>query len=94
MIKAWEKQQGKYPEAMDIIQMGIDKLGAYRDRVEGVPAYIFAMSEFLFPLLAHLFIEYPVINPAVKLSWFENNHPERTQWARELFVNEVRPPSL
>ncbi|KAJ7871116.1 hypothetical protein B0H13DRAFT_1634514, partial [Mycena leptocephala] len=94
MIKAWEKQQGKYPEAVDIIQMGIDKLGAYRDRVEGVPAYIFAMSEFLFPLLAHLFIEYPVINPAVKLSWFENNHPERTQWARELFVNEVRPPSL
>jgi hypothetical protein len=49
MIKAWEKQQGKYPEAVDIIQMGIDKLGAYRDRVEGVPAYIFAMSEFLFP---------------------------------------------
>ncbi|KAJ7830825.1 hypothetical protein B0H13DRAFT_1654922, partial [Mycena leptocephala] len=52
MIKAWEKQQAKYPDAIHIIQMGIDKLGAYRDRVEGVPAYVFAMSEFLFPLLA------------------------------------------
>ncbi|KAJ7794590.1 hypothetical protein B0H13DRAFT_2171261 [Mycena leptocephala] len=31
MIKAWEKQQAKYPDAIHIIQMGIDKLGAYRD---------------------------------------------------------------
>ncbi|KAJ6451754.1 hypothetical protein C8R45DRAFT_848205, partial [Mycena sanguinolenta] len=31
MIKAWEKQQGKYPETVHIIQKGIDKLGAYRD---------------------------------------------------------------
>ncbi|KAJ6495972.1 hypothetical protein C8R45DRAFT_823421, partial [Mycena sanguinolenta] len=47
MIKAWEKQQRKYPETVHIIQKGIDKLGVYRDRVEGVPAYIFAMSELL-----------------------------------------------
>ncbi|KAJ7433152.1 hypothetical protein FB451DRAFT_1064718, partial [Mycena latifolia] len=51
MIKAWQKQQVKYPETTHIIQKGIDKLGAYRDRVEGVPAYIFAMSESSFACL-------------------------------------------
>ncbi|KAJ7794550.1 hypothetical protein B0H13DRAFT_1675360, partial [Mycena leptocephala] len=45
MIKAWEIQQVNHPETADIVQKGIDKLGSYQERVENVPAYIFAMRE-------------------------------------------------
>lgn len=45
MIKIWQRQQVQHPETAHIIQKGIDKLTAYQERVEDVPAYTFAMSE-------------------------------------------------
>ncbi|KAJ7204440.1 hypothetical protein GGX14DRAFT_323885, partial [Mycena pura] len=43
MIKAWEAKQVKYPELSDIIQSGIDKLESYQNRLEDIPAYVFAI---------------------------------------------------
>jgi hypothetical protein len=34
--------------------------------------------------------EYPVINPAVKLRWFEKHWPERVHEIKDLFLHEVR----
>ncbi|KAK7064999.1 hypothetical protein R3P38DRAFT_2757574 [Favolaschia claudopus] len=72
MISQWEKQKAQYPEATHIIQQGIDKLTTYRERVENVPAYILSM----------------LVNPAVKLSWFEKYQPNRVHVVRQLFIRE------
>ncbi|KAF7358762.1 HAT family dimerization domain-containing protein [Mycena sanguinolenta] len=45
MISRWEEQKYQYPETAHIVQQGIDKLKAYRQRVEDVPAYILSMRE-------------------------------------------------
>jgi len=74
MIKAWEKQQVSHPETAHIVQKGIDKLESYRDRVQNTPAYILSM----------------LINPAVKLRWFEKHWPERVQEVKDLFLRELR----
>ncbi|KAJ6571336.1 ribonuclease H-like domain-containing protein, partial [Mycena capillaripes] len=74
MIKAWQAQQVKYHETAHIVQQGIDKLELYRERVEHVPAYILSM----------------LINPAIKLRWFEQHQPERVQEVKNLFLGEVR----
>ncbi|KAJ7480136.1 hypothetical protein B0H11DRAFT_1916267 [Mycena galericulata] len=44
-LKGYWPQRVKYPETAHIIQQGIKKLGAYQERVENVPAYIFAMTD-------------------------------------------------
>ncbi|KAJ6608504.1 ribonuclease H-like domain-containing protein, partial [Mycena sp. CBHHK59/15] len=75
MISAWQKQQLSHPETADIVQKGIDKLESYRDRVKEVPVYILSM----------------LINPAVKLRWFEKHWPERVQEIKDLFLHELRP---
>ncbi|KAJ7142834.1 hypothetical protein C8R44DRAFT_603285, partial [Mycena epipterygia] len=61
MIKIWQRQQIQHPETAHIIQKGIDKLAAYQERVQNVPAYSFAM----------------ILNPATKLKWFEQHRPRR-----------------
>ncbi|KAF7334741.1 HAT family dimerization domain-containing protein [Mycena sanguinolenta] len=73
MILRWEEQRVQYPETAHIVQQGIDKLEAYRERVEDVPAYILSM----------------LINPAVKLSWFEKNRPEQVRTVKDLFLREL-----
>ncbi|KAF7347428.1 HAT family dimerization domain-containing protein [Mycena venus] len=73
MISQWEKQQVRHPETAHIVQQGIDKLESYRDRVEDVPAYVLSM----------------LINPAVKLSWFEKFRPDRVRWVKDLFLREL-----
>ncbi|KAF7372427.1 HAT family dimerization domain-containing protein [Mycena venus] len=74
MIKAWERQKISHPETAHVVQEGIDKLESYRDRVQDVPAYILSM----------------LINPAVKLRWFEKHWPERVQEVKDLFLHELR----
>ncbi|KAJ6553868.1 ribonuclease H-like domain-containing protein [Mycena sp. CBHHK59/15] len=75
MISAWQKQQRAFPETADIVQKGIDKLESYRDRVQDIPVYILSM----------------LMNPAIKLRWFEKHWPERVQEIRDLFLHELRP---
>jgi hypothetical protein len=47
MIQTWQVQQEKYPELYDVIQVGIDKLEAYHERAELVPAYVLAMGMYV-----------------------------------------------
>ncbi|KAJ6556030.1 ribonuclease H-like domain-containing protein, partial [Mycena capillaripes] len=90
MIKAWQAQQVKYHETAHIVQKGIDKLELYREHVEHVPAYILSMRELHHFIAASLLIISRVINPAIKLRWFEQHQPERVQDVKNLFLREVR----
>lgn len=89
MIKAWEKQQLSYPETAHIVQEGIHKLESYRERVQDVPAYILSMRKFDIFIIMSLLTACQVINPAVKLRWFEKHWPERVQTVKDLFLHEV-----
>ncbi|KAJ6545313.1 ribonuclease H-like domain-containing protein, partial [Mycena capillaripes] len=91
MISQWEKQQTQHPETTHIVQQGIDKLESYRERVEDVPAYILSMREFNHLIAAPLLTRFPVINPAIKLSWFERFRPEQVRSVKDLFLREVHP---
>ena len=46
MIQKWIEKQEEDPETHAIIQQGLDKLDAYREQVNLVPAYVVAMSKF------------------------------------------------
>ena len=46
MIQKWIEKQEEDPEMHAIIQQGLDKLDAYREWVNLVPAYVVAMSKF------------------------------------------------
>ena len=46
MIQKWIEKQEEDPETRAIIQQGLNKLDAYRERVNLVPAYVVAMSKF------------------------------------------------
>ncbi|KAK7015697.1 hypothetical protein R3P38DRAFT_3204215 [Favolaschia claudopus] len=67
------RQQTGYPEAAQIVQKGIDKLITYRERVEHVPAYTLSM----------------LVNPAIKLSWFEKYKPDKVADVRNMFIREL-----
>ncbi|KAK6969568.1 hypothetical protein R3P38DRAFT_2814139 [Favolaschia claudopus] len=90
MISQWEKQQTRHPETADIVQQGINKLDDYRERVEDVPAYILSMRRFsYFFFVLPLLIQFQVVNPAIKLNWFERYRPEKTQSVKNLFLREL-----
>jgi len=44
MTNTWKAHQEMHPETYDIVQEGLDKLEAYHERVDLVPAYILAMG--------------------------------------------------
>ncbi|TFK35666.1 hypothetical protein BDQ12DRAFT_611422, partial [Crucibulum laeve] len=46
MMGAWEKLKNDNPDLTNIIQAGLDKLEAYHNRTDVVPAYIFSMSMY------------------------------------------------
>jgi hypothetical protein len=48
MKNVWMDHQVKHPESADIVQDGLDKLDDYHDRMDDVPAYVLAMSVYLF----------------------------------------------
>ncbi|KAJ6626455.1 hypothetical protein B0H10DRAFT_2302211, partial [Mycena sp. CBHHK59/15] len=91
MISQWEKQQAQHLETMHIVQQGIDKLESYREWVEDVTAYILSMREFNHLVAAPLLTQFPVINPGIKLSWFERFQPDRVESVKDLFLCEVCP---
>jgi hypothetical protein len=82
MIKAWERQQDEYPETAEIIQKGIDKIGSYQEPVEEVPACVLSMSEVFIIITLSAVLNH--------LRWFEKHWPDRVQWAKDLFMREVR----
>lgn len=44
MSNIWKQQKEKLSNMSDIIQEGLDKLEAYYELVDSVPAYVLAMS--------------------------------------------------
>jgi len=48
MKNVWMEHQGKNPDSANIIQDGLDKLEDYHDRMDDVPAYVLAMSTYLY----------------------------------------------
>ena len=72
-----------------MIDVGLDKLGIYRNCAELVPAYILAMSTYFFShcqALANLFL---VLTPSTKLKWYTDNEPDKAQWAKDIFMEAM-----
>jgi hypothetical protein len=44
MIEKWEEYIEAYPNAQQVVQEGLDKLGTYQDHADQVPAYVLAMG--------------------------------------------------
>ena len=92
MIQKWIEKQEEDPEMHAIIQQGLDKLDAYRERVNLVPAYVMAMSKFsqFGPLwYLYLWTSNQVLTLSMKLQHYAKTAPGKVQWAKELFIREV-----
>jgi hypothetical protein len=46
MIDLWEEYQVEDPDMDAVIQEGLNKIGAYNERLDLVPAYVLAMGVF------------------------------------------------
>ena len=92
MIQKWIEKQEEDPEMRAIIQQGLNKLDAYREQVNLVPAYVVAMSKFsqFGPLqYVYLWTSNQVLTPSMKLQHYAKTAPGKVQWAKELFIHEV-----
>lgn len=92
MKQLWEDHQLEHPETYDIIQEGLNKLEEYRDRADDVPAYVFAMRKLILShsmIVGDFWSVFVVINPNIKLSWYETYRPEEVYEAKELVLREV-----
>lgn len=92
MLRAWQRQKAEWPHLAPVINAGMEKLASYRDRLEDVPAYVLAMSKS-YHLVIYLKVSkltQIVLNPAKKLSYYSRYKPEKVQWAKDLFIREVR----
>jgi len=55
MVSVWKEMQESMDEPyFDIIQAGIDKLDAYHNRAELVPAYMISMCELSFLIMPQM----------------------------------------
>lgn len=89
MVAIWKEQQQNWGYTIsDIIQDGIDKLDAYHDRLEAVPAYTISMrmSFNRFYLCQLKELEYLVLNPSMKL---QHIPPENHNEAKSLLRRTV-----
>ncbi|SJK99374.1 uncharacterized protein ARMOST_02670 [Armillaria ostoyae] len=69
-ILRWRSLQEKMPEMKNVIQAGLEKLEDYFLKVMHIPAYNFAM----------------ILNPKMKLRWYEHHEPHKLEWAKNLFM--------
>lgn len=95
MARSWEALKSKQSKYASIISEGLDKLETYRLYTEEVPAYTLAMSTCSLyshspAMLIYLFIcLFQVINPALKLDWYEEHYPKKMARAKAIFINAV-----
>ena len=86
----WQEHQHNNPTTSPIVQEGLDKLEVYRNRADIVPVYVLAMGvlylSFMLPMVYGCL---PVINPSMKLDWYEEKMLHRWQWAKDIFIDEV-----
>ncbi len=93
LILWWCLLQEKMPEMKVVISAGLKKLEEYFKKVMDVPAYIFSMSESVCPILYQSLIQnyISVLNPNMKLWWYEQNDPTKIESVKNLFIHEVFP---
>jgi hypothetical protein len=60
MAHAWECHQVKNPETAAIVDEGLEKLEEYRARTDLVPAYVLAMSLWLY-VVSFTFLEFTLL---------------------------------
>ena len=89
MSAKWEEYQYNNPAMANIVQPGLDKLEAYKERADLVPAYVVAMSKWDLHSAIQTYKTLPVINPTIKLDWYAEKMPDRVEWAKNIFMEEV-----
>ena len=95
MKQKWEEHQEDHPDTANIVQQGLDKLADYQNRVDDVPAYVLAMGNFTsnFHFCAiGLYRKHQipsVVNPSIKLRWYENFRPHELASVKQLVLREV-----
>lgn len=78
------------PNVAHIIDAGLKKLDEYRERADLVPAYVGAMSTcYVLFLILFLDMHVLVVNPALKLQWFQKHCPDKLPSIKDLFIQEV-----
>ena len=98
MIMVWNNQKADDPEAARLIQPGLDKLAVYLERTDVVPAYIVSMSKLILDLkfiyIPYSFFSRKVLTPSMKLRFYTEHHPEKVEWAKDVFLREVSHANL
>ena len=95
MKQKWEEHQEDHPDTANIVQQGLDKLADYQNRVDDVPAYVLAMGNFTLNFrfcTIGLYQKHQiplVVNPSIKLRWYENFRPHEFAGVKRLVLHEV-----
>ncbi|PBK58919.1 hypothetical protein ARMSODRAFT_899917, partial [Armillaria solidipes] len=87
-LARWRLLQEQMPEMEEVIQASLDKLEDYFLKVMYIPAYNFAMSKSHLAIVASL-TPLVVLNPKMKLRWYEHHDPLKLEWVKNLFMQEV-----
>ncbi|KAK0184537.1 ribonuclease H-like domain-containing protein [Armillaria mellea] len=74
LILRWHLLKEKLPEMKVVISAGLKKLEEYFAKVVDIPVYIFSM----------------ILNPNMKLHWYEQNDPTKIEWVQDLFIHELQ----
>ena len=89
----WEELKYTQPNTSHVVDEGLETLAEYREHIDKTPAYILAISESMSitiegirKLIFNLLI---VLNPQMKLDWFEENMPDKVDDAKQLFIEAV-----
>jgi hypothetical protein len=90
MSDVWRKCQQTYPEMYDAIEEGLDKLEQYVNRTDLIPAHVLAMSASSVFFLPLIYLVFAVVEPSIRLDWFEEWRSQRVAHAREIFIEAVR----
>jgi hypothetical protein len=91
MKSVWNKQKAEMPNVAHIIDAGLKKLEEYRERANLVPTYVGAMSTcYVLSLMSFPNIYLLVVNPALKLQWYQKHCPNKLPAVKDLFLQEVR----
>jgi hypothetical protein len=95
MYDVWKQCQEDYPEMAESITEGLDKLEQYMNRMDLVPAHISAMSKFLFNcsfrsgFRSGIVVLFIVVEPGIKLAWYNENMSDRRHDAKRKFIDAV-----
>lgn len=88
LLAWWHLLQEQMPKMKDVIEASLSKLEDYFLKVMYILAYNFAMSRSHLAIIASL-TPLVVLNPKMKLCWYERHDPLKLEWVKNLFMQEV-----